>query len=272
MKLSKEQFLAYKPLQNYVLTESVYRTDVIKFKTLELYLPKNEESDQPVVQRVIKVPRKLIYGTQKVYVKMNLGLGAKEWDGKQHERHETITRDKKKPGSMPWNVEMELHPDDIIWVSFMTILNCQRTDRVIDIEDKKYFLIPYEDVYFKKTDDNIQMLNGWILVEPVKIETETEKNLADAGVTIQKVTVEKDKIREYGINDKYGIVKYIAPPIEERLDGIPDADDISPGDTVVFLWNHNRRLEHNAHKFFSEGELIVTRRERIIAKITDELF
>ena len=270
MKLTAGQFRDYVPLKNHVVTEIVFRTDMIKFGDMELWLSTEGRpgDHQPVVQKVIKTPPYLVYGKHLTYYQQNLDYDPQL---KAH-RIETHTTNSPVKNSMPWKVEMELLPGDVVWVNTMALLNAERQDRVIECDEKKYFLVPYNDIYLYKRDKDIKMINGWILVEPEKTEEDIRNRVAKLGIIIPSINITRDNQRQMGVVDRMAVVRYIGEPIYEYIDGKCDSDDISVGDRIVFKFPFNRRLESETHRFFDSKELIVTRRTYIVAKIVDSLF
>ena len=270
MRLTREQLLNYVPYKNNVLTEIVFRTDVLKFAGKELWLSTEGRpgDHQPVVQKVIRTPLKLTYGKHLTYYQQNL-----EYDPelKAH-RVETHTTRSPLKNSMPWKVEMELQPGDVVWVNTMSIINAARQGRILECEDKKYYLIPYDQIYLYKRDKDTRMINGWILVEPEKTDEDIQQRIAKLGIIIPSVTITKENQRQMGVIDKLAVVRYIGDPVREYIDGRSDHDDISVGDKIIFRLPFNRRLESDMHRFFDQKELIVSRRTNIVAKVVDSLF
>ena len=272
MILETFRFNRVKPAQNFILCEHVYHNDVLKFKSLELIVPKNVQETfayTSSVMRVITVPKKLIYGKKRGYYTVNL-----DYDEKLgHHREEIHTTKTPIRNSMPWRVEQELLAGDIVWVNTLTIVNSQRQDRVIECEDRKYYLIPYDQIYLYKRGDNIKLINGWILLEPEKNEDdEVKQRLLKAGIIVPSITIDKMNQRQMGIADKFAVVRYIGEPVFDYIDGKCDSDDIAVGDRVVFKFPFNRRLESEMHRFFDSKELIVSRRVNLVCKIVDSLF
>ena len=266
MKIEKYEFEGIRPLQNFVLVTPVFKTDVVKCGEIELILDTSWKPDEhaPIVQRVVKAPRKLVFGRKKAFYEVKDDMGKLK---------ETVPINKPLAHSMPWETTMDLKPDDIVWCDFVKIAQAIKSNRFIECEGKHYFLVPYSDIYLKKRDEGITMLNGWVLVAPIKEKKmEAQMNLEKAGLVFPGIQITNNNKRELGIGDLLGVVKYIGEPIYKYLEGKPDTDEVGEGDTVVLKLPFNRRLESSSHPFFSDEELIVTRRSRIIGKLEERLF
>lgn len=110
------------------------------------------------------------------------------------------------------------------------------------------------------------MLNGWVLVEPIKTD-DTELKMKSIGLTLPDVTEKPER---------YGIVKHLSLPITEYLldEYPPDTDDISVGDVVRLKYDANPKIlgtKNNAY-FNSDEPLIVTRRPYILGIMRNSMF
>lgn len=261
----------YKPMRNFVLCKTLLRADVIKIGQLELYVDTsyNQYDYAPIVQQVVAIPKQLYFGRETRFATIE-----RQFDPSiGHARMDTVATRPPIPVSMPWKVPMELRTSDTVFVDALSLINAEKQNRAIMCGDARYTLIPYEDIYFKLVNGVAEMLQGWILCEPTDDqESEELKSLKQAGFEFPGVTVTNDNKKELGVKDKLGIVRALGMPVEEYLDDIDVTDEVSTGDIVVFKWDHNRRLETGACRFYGDKPLIVTRRERIVAKVSDELF
>jgi len=273
MELEKWQIQKFIPMQNWVLTTSVYRTDVVKLGDVELYQDThyNPSAHIPIVQRVVSVPKSLVYGREQTFIELDKGYSEKL----KHNLTETFARNSPLPHSMPWKVtDIDLKKDDTVWVDAFIIGTAEQENRVFTCEGTTYTLVKYEDIYFKLVDGKPLMLNGWCMVEPIdNPEDDLVKNLKKVGFIFPGITVTNENRKEVGKGDKLAIVRHIGLPVESYLeDELEEVDEISVGDTILLKWSANRRLESPAHRFFSQTELIVTRRPRVVAILKDSLF
>lgn len=261
-----------RPMRNYVLTTTVFRTDVVKLGELELFQDTtyNPGVHQPIVQKVVAVPRNLSYGRMSRYIELDKGFDAKI----QHNRTETMRITPPLPHSMPWLTDMELKRDDVVYVDSFTLATAEKEHRLIECEGVKYYLLSYSDIYFKLVNGEPYMLNGWVLIQPIdNPEAELVTELKKIGFVFPGITIDNNNRRQMGVGDKLGVVRHIGLPVQQYLDPeIEVHDEINVGDTVVFKWGANRRLEAGYSRFFGDTELIVSRRERIVGKFAEDLF
>lgn len=267
----KHDLGVFRPMQNFVLTTSVFREDVIKLGDKELYQDTtfNPGFHQPICQRVVKTPKNLTFGKWTKYIELDKGYDPVI----NANRKETVQITPPIPYSMPWQTTMDLKRDDTVYCDSLSLAMAEKDNRLIMCEGVKYFLVRYEDIYFRLVKGLPQMINGWILVEPIaNPQSEVMTALSKSGFVFPGVTVTAQNRRELDAGDKLGIVRHIGIPVTEYLDELEEHDHVSVGDTVIFKWSANRRLEAGGSRFFGKTELIVTRRPRLVGKMTEELF
>ena len=256
----------FRPMRSMVLTTPVFRTDVVKIGSLELYQDTSfrEGYHQPIVQRVVRTPKNLVFGRERRYIQLDNGENYVE----------TASIDAPLPHCMPWLVPMELKRDDTVYVDSFMLATAEKDNRIIECEGVKYYLIPYGDIYFRLVNGKPEMLNGWVMVEPVtEPQADVVKRLLKSGIVLPGITIDNNNRKEMGAGDKLAVVRYIGPPVEKYLETDTEVhDEISVGEVVVLKLQHNRRLEIGGAKFFGDKELIITRRERIVGSIYEGLF
>jgi hypothetical protein len=127
---------------------------------------------------------------------------------------------------MPWECDMEIGEDDIVFFSALESKNAVE----IECESKVYKSIPYQDCYCakreiwvdkwtQKKETIVIMLNGFILCEPVYLE-----NVSALDV------ISQDKI-----DKSRGIVRFIGEPVKRYIrEQYTDIADIQVGDLVQF--------------------------------------
>ena len=271
-KFEPWQVQKFRPMQNYVLTTSVLQADVIRIGELELYQDTtyNPGMHQPIVQRVCAVPKTLYFGRHQMFARQESSFDAR----KQHNRIDTIAINPPIPHSMPWKVPMELKIDDTVYVDSFTLATAEKENRCIDCNGVKYFLVAYSDVYFKLVNGEPDMLNGWLLIEPIdNPEDEKVSALKELGFVFPGITIDNDNRKAMGAGDKLGIIRYAGIPVEKYLEEDTEVhDEVGVGEIIVFKWSANRRLESGVHRFFGQTELIVSRRERIVGVMREDLF
>lgn len=268
MNLTQGELLSFVPYKNLVLCESVVSPGEVDLGGVKITIDTtfNPSMFQPIIQKVLATPKRLVYGKKQEDVNIGGNQSSQNVDGSWNNiRHEEwFKRDEPIPNSMPWKTTMQVKRDDIVWVGYFSIIKAEAEHRLIICEGKKYYLIPYQDIYLKKNGDSVTMLNGWLLLEPLKPkDEEIVQRLLDKGIVIPKFTKE---------GDKYAIVRYMGEPVDEYLEPTKhDTDEIALNDTVLMSWMANRRLEQSS-KFFDQKEYIVSRRTNICAILKDVLY
>lgn len=266
--VTKSELQTVKPLNNCVILKNVYKSDEIDLGNgKKLYLD-NTRVDQAnqnwVINEVISVPKKLIYGEKTVTVQINVTEDRKE------------TQTARQCVGMPWVTKMEVLPHDIVWVNRLTMKNCDERGDYLLCEDTKYYIFPYSDIYLKQTDTGgIALLNGWCLIEPF-IENETQQKLESMGLSYAEA---KKNVWDKG-TDSLGILAFMGSPIDIYYDGRDMGEDdpnIAIGDMVVLRRKENRRLGNDISKYGDTGKLqgkeyILCRRRDFAAVIRDSIF
>jgi hypothetical protein len=168
-----------------------------------------------------------------------------------------------KDNSMPWETEMEICEDDIIFTNTIEALNAV----TLVCEGELYKLIPYQDIICAKREiwadkwkgikkTVVEMFNGYVLCEQVHKESLSEFDVTSA----DKIDPTKGEIAYYGsLNKSY---------IREDL---CDFVDLRKGDIVLF----DRKVppfllerQKYASQFDSEKLYWVVQRSRIVAVIS----
>lgn len=76
---------------------------------------------------------------------------------------------------MEWKTSPDLKPGDTVFFHFLAVLNAIGSEnRTLDIDDETCYFIRYSSIFAKmdSTTGAIQPLNGYLLMEPIKKETE----------------------------------------------------------------------------------------------------
>ena len=137
--------------------------------------------------------------------------------------------------SMPWETEMELAQDDLVWFSIMESYNAV----TFLCEDTYYKLIPYESIYAVKREcwrdkwkgekyTKIFTLNGYVLCKPIKHKVKVKP-------TYDKVTKQFGSHYEERVDPTRGIISFTGTPnISYKQDSYVDHQDLKEGDEVLF--------------------------------------
>jgi co-chaperonin GroES (HSP10) len=246
---------------------------MIEYKGMELYAPLGADGrpydifkSQPIICTVEGIPKKLIFGQRKIFFE-----SVEELDLTPDQRiylykarreakfSEITTTDAPIPGSMRWRTSVQIKVKDIVWVSSGALMRASEQNMIIKVEGEYYYLIKYEDIYMRKLSTGVQMLNGWILAELIDDVEQWILKAKKTGIIIP------DSYKHKEFNDRFGLIKYIGEPVEYLFNESYDHPEIKSGDIVMFAWKVNRRLEPGNKYFAKDSDMIVTRRERILA-------
>lgn len=261
----------YKPMRNCVLLEPIVLPEKFKHGSLELANPvwdKTSMENQPVIHRVVEVPKLLTYGTTRELVVVHRHENHIDPKINDASREEKMWVNVPKRNSMPWKPEkkMPIKSGDIVWTGYLTIVTAEQEHRVIECDGKKYYLVPFDRIYLKLTKTGIKMLNGWVLVAPIATNDDANR-MKNIGLVLPEVVEQPEK---------YGVVRHISEPITEYLlnEYPPDTDDISVGDVVRLKYEANPKImgiQNNAY-FQSDEPLIVTRRPYILGIMRESIY
>ena len=145
-----------------------------------------------------------------------------------------------------WETEMQLKVGDKVWVNYLSIIKGER----VQVGGEVYVLVPYEKIILTKRGDELVMLNGYVLIEPVLEETQ------QSGIIIllkqAKQASQRGYVRHMGIPNK----RYTD---ESHTDEI----DIKLGDMVGLKHGYNSKLESSYHQTI--GDYWVVQRRNIVA-------
>lgn len=158
--------------------------------------------------------------------------------------------------SMRWKTEIEIEVGDHVWLSPDTV------NDYIFRENGKYFrVIKYEDIIAAKRGNQIIIVNGYILLEPVHEETKVlnYKN------SIQVKNL--GKVKYIGSKNKeYCIPEYV---LFEETVFRSDPDGIDVGDVVMFNKKDVAKLRNLEYDFYAklDGKNYIIAQRYMIAAI-----
>jgi co-chaperonin GroES (HSP10) len=156
-----------------------------------------------------------------------------------------------------WETEMQLKVGDKVWVNRLTILKAEKI-YAGGVSGTTYLHVPYEKIILAKRGDEIIMLNGNILLEPIL----KDQLKSDTIILLPQFA----QVEEY--QDR-GIVRFIGIPNKRYTEEHHSDDDIniSIGDKVLLGRKYNSKLESSYHEEI--GNYLITQRRYIIAKMED---
>lgn len=170
---------------------------------------------------------------------------------------------KRMKYSMDWLTDLDLLVGEKVWISYLAALQAEKKFHII-IDGEKYYFIRYEDIYLTIRDNDIRMLNGYILIEPIKEKQESNFIITVDNATNAILTDGDGTQVRKSVDDKLGIVKHIGRPNREYINKKQwDDDYISIGDKVLMKYKNNVRLEADSHMVLFDHKMIVTQRRHI---------
>lgn len=266
MNVSLDHLKSYHPMNNQVVLKPAVKMDTIQHGNLTLKAVNWDAfKSQPIVCSVVCAPRRLTYGKRKVVVET-----VDELDLTQEQKMELYNRrreakysestivEKLIPGSMPWKTTVQVKEGDVVWVNSNSLMNAEELGKVIEADGEPYYVLPYTELYLKKSGDDVVMLNGWLLAEVIEDPAQWMKKMESIGLIVP------DAIKKQQFQDRLGVIRYAGEPVEYPFEDQYDHPEIKVGDVVLFTWRVNRRLEPGRKFFAKDADLIITRRSRIM--------
>ena len=171
----------------------------------------------------------------------------------------------ERDGDITWETEMELQEGDQVWFNLIESKNAVEITISDEIKSKIYRAIPYSDCYAAKRDywidkwkdqrgTMIIMLNGFCLLEPIKIPPMSKLDLID-----------------HGYYQDRGIVRYLGIPNKCYVNPTyHDNTELEIGDLAFIQTGYKPfLLERKAYFALWEGSKIFfcVQRRRIIFSI-----
>jgi hypothetical protein len=157
---------------------------------------------------------------------------------------------------MPWDTEIQLELGDLVWFNFIESLNTNE----IQIGERVLRFLPYQDIYACKRKnkwlvDQVIMLNGYVLLEPIPLPRLSELDY-----------ISQDKV----YTDR-GIVAYVGNHNRAYVNkNYYDNTDIEVGQTAYLMPGYTPFLLERMGSLasFNEDKLYYcVQRRRIIASI-----
>lgn len=153
------------------------------------------------------------------------------------------------------NTEMELQVGDEVMFRYIQRLAAVEDNEVLGHDflfDRAVMLTSYDELYLAIRGDEVIMLNGWIMVEPIEYSEEDMKIL---GGNFKRYFSNMEKP---GI----GIVRMLGKPNKGYVDGTPEGPDVKEGMTVLFRHSNATPIEYKSHKTLNEGTYPYYRMQR----------
>ena len=148
--------------------------------------------------------------------------------------------------SLDWDTAMEVAVGDRVHFRYNVHMMCKEENLIVDDN----YLIRYDFLYMVNQE---KMLNGWVLIEPIKwTDVELHNNRG-----IKRVVKSKDKIG-------MGVVKCLGTSNKSYMHYDVKEVDLAEGDIVYFRHSNAIPLEYNYHKTFEFGNCYRMQRKDIL--------
>lgn len=223
--LAIDEFRKLRILDNKVLIKPKGGNDEIELpggKKLYIDTSWEVEKHAPTIGEVVKVPNRLIFDLRST-------------------RRTT-----------EFDVDMELKVGDMAIYHYLIPENCIKRGEYVQVADEIYFIVNYDQIFCAKRGDEVVMVNGFILVEPV---------VEDAFTSSVIITPDSLKDKNSPIE---GIVRYIGAPVRNylyELDIKENADEPKVGDRIMFSQDSDIPLQYDLHASL-EGKKMFFRMQR----------
>lgn len=165
--------------------------------------------------------------------------------------------DKIDEASMEYDVDMDVQVGDEVYFHYLSSGKAVKGRMTYEVDGKRCIFIPYDKLFFAKRGDDVIMLNGWMLVEPIED-------------TIDTTLVIPDTMR--GHSKKIGKIKHCGSHVR-KYKFYPDVCEhnitVADGDRVIFTKHSDIPVEYDLHNTLGTKVFRMQRKD-IIAIITDD--
>lgn len=223
--LTKEEFSRLRVPQNNVIIRPDKGNDEITMPSgVKLYIDTSFEPEKHagVVGEVMAVPERLRY---------------------QPDRGMT---------TLQYDVDMELKVGDKAFYHYLIPENCMNSTKYLEVEGEVYLIVPYDEIFLAERGEEVIMVNGWILAEPILEDTFKSDILILPEISTKVAST------------KEATVAFVGKPVRRYLhDKTMDetTSEVNPGDKIMYLPNSDIPLEYGLHASF-RGKKVFYRMQR----------
>lgn len=181
-----------------------------------------------------------------------------------------------KKGSVLYDVPMEVKLHDIVYFNYQEQYSCYEEARIVDtVEYGVMLLMKYDQLvccHPEYDEAAITMLNGYLLVEPIKIETVFGSHIYEkAGILLADQTTDQKRIVK---KTSIGILAHSGCHVKQFLEDSDNNEgdfDFAGGEIIVYNPKVAPPLMYALHKATLEGkELVKIRRKDIFCILPSE--
>lgn len=187
-----------------------------------------------------------------------------------HKLPEKLNFNPDKPASsMGWETDIEIKEGDLVYMDYLTVLLAfgKYANIASEVHDPKFFsyddryfvIIPYSQIFFKVVNEEITMLNGYVLGEKIKQPpVKSPIIILDGYATKHRLSNKSIKVRV--ISSGSLVKRYI----EKK---ITDTTPLKSGDVVHVRENGIMYGEKKMHQtILKDKDLIIFQRRFVLAK------
>jgi len=198
--------------------------------------------------KVVAVPEKLICFRERIAELKETQKGARD-PIVQQEIQELMRH------SLEFDTEMEVQVGDEVMFRYMNRLSAVEDGEVLGrdiLGEQGVIMVSYDELYLIKRGEDVIMLNGWILVEPIQY---TKEELIELGGGFKKFVKTDEK-------PGVGIVRVKGTPNKGYVEGIEEGPDVEVGSEILFRHSLAVPIEYKYHKELNEGKHAFYRMQR----------
>lgn len=143
--------------------------------------------------------------------------------------------------SMEYDVPIELKKGDEVFFHYLQITSALENKSTITIDGKLHLFIKYDRCFCAIRNDEMVMLNGWMLLEPYGEASRPTSDVINTNIPINRRKPHPLK----------GVISKMGLPVDTYLWAKHESDkdiDVSLGDKVMFLPQSDIPLEYGLHQ------------------------
>jgi len=143
--------------------------------------------------------------------------------------------------SMEYDIPMELKKGDKVFFHYLQVTAAIKKELTLTIDGKLHIFIRYDQCFCSIRDEDIVMLNGWMLLEPFGNEDRITSDVINVDLPFHRTKPHPLK----------GEIAHIGIPVNKYLWSKHETDDdveVSKGDKVMFLPFSDIPLEYGLHQ------------------------
>jgi co-chaperonin GroES (HSP10) len=149
--------------------------------------------------------------------------------------------------AMSWKTDMDVRIGDKVWFYGMMSQDCEK----LSFKGRKFMVLSYEDLYLAKRGEEVIMLNGNVLLEPI---IKTVKALS---------------FEQRMEDNLFAKVAYIGKNNYEYEHDKEDCPDLKVGMEVILHGYAVRHLEQEPYLFFDGKKYIICQNYEILGYLED---